>query len=119
MKHSSAPREGGKDGGERASETRGAEPPPRQESSSSSFSSEDRPILRKVFRKLCKLSHTLEEIEGWIDDRGKRESHLVVPMKMGQIVLTPENLEDYIANERRASVESRGIRNGGDLKSSF
>ena len=119
MKHSSAPREGNKDGDERASETRRAERPPRRESSSFSFSGEDQPILRKVFRKLCNLSDTLEEIEGWIDDRGKRESLLVVPMQSGQIVLTPENLELYIAKETQVIVESRETRFGGDLNAPF
>ena len=119
MKHASAPREGNKDGEERASETRRAERPSRLESSSFSFSGEDQPILRKVFRKLCNLSNTLEEIEGWIDDRGKRESLLVVPRQSRQIVLTPENLGFYIAKETQVIVESWEKRFGGDLNAPF
>ena len=74
-----------------------------------SFSGEDRPIVQRVLRKLSDLSDTLEEIEGWIDTRAESESHLILPndAHRSQILLTPENLDFFVAAERQAIVEHR------------
>ena len=80
-----------------------------------SFSREERPIVQRVFKKFCNLRDTLEEIEGWIDARRESESPILLPGAAAgnRIVLTPENLECFVAVERQAIVESRealGIR---------
>ncbi len=71
-----------------------------------SFSREERPIVQRVFKKFCNLRDTLEEIESWIDARRESKSHILLPAG-NQLVLTPENLECFVADERRAIVESR------------
>ncbi len=77
-----------------------------------SFSREERPIVQRVFKKFCNLRDTLEEIEGWIDARRESESPILLPGAAAgnRIVLTPENLECFVAVERRAIVESRDAR---------
>lgn len=74
-----------------------------------SFSGDERPIVQRVFKKLCNLSDTLEEIEGWIDSQDASESHLLLPSSARghQIVITPENLDLFVAAERQAIVTSR------------
>ena len=74
-----------------------------------SFSGDERPIVQRVFKKLCNLSDTLEEIEGWIDSQDASEARLLLPSsaKGHQIVITPENLDLFVAAERQAIVESR------------
>ena len=74
-----------------------------------SFSGEERPIVQRVFKKFCNLRDTLEEIESWIDARRESKSRILLPGAAtgNHIVLTPENLEVFVAAERRAIVESR------------
>ena len=70
------------------------------------FSREERPVVQRVFKKFCKLRDTLEEIEGWIDARRESQSPILLPAG-NQLVLTPENLDEFVAVERQAIVESR------------
>ena len=109
MNHNSAPQGGERHGEKLPFATSRSEKTPHQEGSTSSFDGAEKPVLRKVFRKLCNLRDTLEEIESWIDQRAKKESLLFLPssLRSGNIVLTPENLEFYIDAERQAIVESR------------
>ena len=74
-----------------------------------SFSGAERPIVQRVFKKFCNLRDTLEEIEGWIDARRESASPILLPGTANdkQIVLTPENLDLFVAVERQAIVESR------------
>lgn len=85
-----------------------------EEAPDTSFSGEEQPIVRRVFKKLCNLSDTLEEIEGWIDARSESELRLLLPssVKESQIVLTPENLDVFVAAERQAIVEIRDACGG-------
>ena len=71
-----------------------------------SFSGEERPIVQRVFKKFCNLRDTLEEIESWIDARRESQSPILLPAG-NQLVLTPENLDEFVAVERQAIVESR------------
>ncbi len=77
-----------------------------------SFSREERPIVQRVFKKFCNLRDTLEEIEGWIDARRESKSRILLPGAAtgNHIVLTPENLDLFVAVERQAIVESRNAR---------
>ncbi len=76
-----------------------------------SFSRAERPVVQRVFKKFCNLSDTLEEIEGWIDSQTESESHLLLPNPATghQIVITPENLDLFVAADRQAIVASRSV----------